>query len=220
MTVQRGAGWTAAIAGLLLLLGIAAASFAPGVASGSGATGAGPVAATACTGAGMMGGADGHMGATGMTGAAGMMGTTDGHMGATGMSGGAGMMGATGMTGPAHMAGGMMGSATGGCPGATPAGAAPIAGATEVRVRATNFAFAPKEIRLPKNEAVNLTLENPAATGVIHDLTVPGLGIHVAAGAGQTATVGLRGLAAGRYDAYCAVAGHADLGMRATVIVD
>lgn len=227
MRAQRVAGWTAVIAGLLLVLGIAAASLVPGVASGSGPTGAGPIAATACAGTGMMGGADGHMGATGMTGAAGMMGTTDGHMGATGMMGGAGMMGATdghmgaaGIMGSAHMAGGMMGSATGGCPGATPAGAAPIAGATEVRVRAANFAFAPKEIRLPKNEAVNLTLENPAATGVVHDLTVPGLGIHVAAGAGRTATVGLRGLAAGRYDAYCAVAGHADLGMRATVIVD
>ncbi len=201
MRAQRVAGWTAAITGLLLVIGIAAASFTPGIASGSGATGAGPVAATACTGTGMMGGADGHMGATGMTGAA-------------------GMMGATGMTGSAHMAGGMMGGTAGGCPGATPAGAAPIAGATDVRVRTTNFAFAPNEIRLPKNEAVNLTLENPAATGVVHDLTVPGLGIHVAAGSGQTATVGLRGLAAGRYEAYCSVAGHADLGMRATVIVD
>lgn len=202
MRAQRVAGWTAAIAGLLLVLGIAVASVAPAGATGPGATQAGPFAATACTGAGMMGTTDGHMGATGTTGA------TDGHMG------GIGMMGS------AHPAGGMMGGATGGCPGATSGGAAPIAGATEVRVRATNFAFAPNEIRLPKNEAVNLTLENPAATGVVHDLTVPGLGIHVAAGSGQTGTVGLRGLAAGRYDAYCSVPGHADLGMRATVIVD
>ncbi len=201
MRAQRVAGWTAAIAGLLLVFGLAAASFAPAVASSVGSTGAGPAAATACTGTGMMG-------------------TTGGHMGATGMLGATGMMGATEMIGSAHMAGGMMGSATGGCSGATPAGAAPIAGATDVRVRATNFAFAPIEIRLPKDEAVNLTLENPAATGVVHDLTVPGLGIHIVAGSGQTATAGLRGLAAGRYDAYCSVPGHADLGMRATVIVE
>lgn len=201
MSAQRVAGWTAVVSGLLLVIGITVASFAPADASGPGATGAGPVAAAACTGTGMMG-------------------TTDGHMGTTGMMGGTGMLGGTGMMGSAHMAGGMMGRAIGGCLGAAPAGAAPIAGATEVRVRATNFAFTPNEIRLPKNEATNLTLENPAASGVVHDLTVPGLGIHVAAGSGQTATVGLRGLAAGRYDAYCSVPGHADLGMRATVIVD
>lgn len=184
MRAQRIAGWTAAIAGLLLVLGIAAASFTPGAVSGAGPGGGGPTGS--CTGSGMMG-------------------TTDGHMGATGMMG---------------SATGMMGSATGSCLGATPAGAAPIAGATEVRVRAANFAFTPTEIRLPKGEAVNLTLENPAATGVVHDFTVAALGIHIAAGAGQTTSVGLRGLAAGRYEAFCSVPGHADLGMRATVIVD
>ena len=212
MSAQRVAGWTAVVSGLLLVIGITVASFAPADASGPGATGAGSVAAAACAGTGMMGSA-------GMMGTAGMMGST-GMMGGTGMIGAAGMMGGTGMMGSAHMAGGMMGRATGGCLGATSAGAAPIAGATEVRVRATNFAFTPNEIRLPRNEATNLTLENPAASGVVHDLTVPGLGIHVAAGSGQTATVGLRGLAAGRYDAYCSVPGHTDLGMRATVIVD
>jgi uncharacterized cupredoxin-like copper-binding protein len=30
--------------------------------------------------------------------------------------------------------------------------------------------------------------------------------------------VGLRGLAAGPYDAYCSVPGHANLGMRAVVV--
>ena len=98
--------------------------------------------------------------------------------------------------------------------------AAAIPGATEVRVQAANFGFTPKEIRLPKGAEVNLTLVNPSGTGVIHDFTVPALGIHVAAAPGETRTVGLRGLAAGRYEAYCSVSGHADLGMRATVVVD
>ncbi len=39
------------------------------------------------------------------------------------------------------------------------------------------------------------------------------------AGAGETKTVGQRGLAAGRYDAYCGVPGHAERGMRATIVV-
>lgn len=124
-----------------------------------------------------------------------------------GMMGGAGHMGGGGM-------GGMMGFGNAG-----PASTA-IPGATEVRAQAANFSFSPNEIRLPKSAEVNLTLSNPAANGVVHDLTVPALGIHVVANAGQTRTIGLRGLAAGRYNAYCSVPGHADLGMRATVVVE
>ncbi len=67
---------------------------------------------------------------------------------------------------------------------------------------------------------MNLTFTNPASTGVVHDFTVPALGIHIVANPGETKTVGLHSLAVGRYDAYCSVPGHADLGMRATVIVE
>jgi heme/copper-type cytochrome/quinol oxidase subunit 2 len=126
---------------------------------------------------------------------------------------GPGMMG-TGRIGPGMMGPGMMGF------GASGPAATAVPGATEVRVQAANFSFTPNEIRLPKGADVNLTLVNPAATGVIHDLTVPALGIHLVANAGETRTVGLRGLAAGRYDAYCSVPGHVDLGMRATIIVE
>lgn len=130
--------------------------------------------------------------------------------GAFGM--GSGMMGTgSGMMG---MGSGMMGFGSSG-PAATA-----IPGASEVRVQASNFAFAPNEIRLPKNADVNLTFSNAAGTGVAHDLTVPSLGIHVVANPGEARTIGLRGLAAGRYDAYCSVAGHTDLGMRAIVIVE
>lgn len=121
---------------------------------------------------------------------------------------GPGMMGGRG-----HM-GGMKGFGNAG-----PASTA-IPGATEVRVQTANFRFSPSEIRLPKDADVNLTLTNPAANGVVHDLTVPALGIHALANTGETRTIGLRGLAAGRYEAYCGTPGHADLGMRATVIVE
>jgi heme/copper-type cytochrome/quinol oxidase subunit 2 len=119
-----------------------------------------------------------------------------------------------GMMGSGPMGPGMMGFGNAG-PAATA-----IPNATETRVQAANFGFTPNEIRLPKGADVNLTLNNPPANGVLHDLTVPALGIHVVANPGETRTVGLRGLAAGRYDAYCSVPGHADLGMRATVIVE
>jgi len=119
-----------------------------------------------------------------------------------------------GMIGNGPMGPGMMGFGNAG-PAATA-----IPSATEVRVQAANFGFAPSEIRLPKGTDLNLTLTNPSANGVVHDLTVPALGIHIVANPGETRTLGLRGLAAGRYDAYCSVPGHADLGMRATVIID
>jgi heme/copper-type cytochrome/quinol oxidase subunit 2 len=116
--------------------------------------------------------------------------------------------------GPGMMGPGMMGFGSSG-----PA-SAPIPGASEVRVEAFNFGFSPSEVHLPKNADVNLTFSVPAANGVVHDFTVPALGIHVVANPGETRTVGLRGLPAGRYDAFCSVPGHAEAGMRATVVVN
>ena len=95
-----------------------------------------------------------------------------------------------------------------------------IPDAREVRVQAKNFGFTPSEIHVAKNQALNLTLTNPTDTGVVHDLSVPALSIHIAASPGSAATIGLRDLPAGRYDGYCSVPGHAELGMRAVVIVE
>ena len=131
---------------------------------------------------------------------------------------GPGMMG-SGQMGPGMMGSGQMGPGMMGFGASGPAATA-IPGATEVRVQAANFSFTPSEVRLSKGADVNLTLVNSAANGAVHDLTVPALGIHIVANAGETRTAGLRGLAAGRYDAYCSVPGHADLGMRATVVVE
>jgi plastocyanin len=126
-----------------------------------------------------------------------------------------------GMMGAGHMVPGIIGRGPGmmGFGSSGPAATA-IPGATEVRVQAANFSFSPTEIKLPKGVDVNLTFSNPSTTGVVHDLTVPALGIHIVANPGEARTVGLRGLVAGRYDAYCSVPGHADLGMRATVVVE
>ena len=97
-------------------------------------------------------------------------------------------------------------------------GAAPaIPGAPEVAVTAKDIHFGVSEIRLPSNE-VNLTLRND---GVLpHDLTIPTIGVHIAAGSGESITTGLRDLPKGRYTGYCGVSGHADAGMRLVVVVD
>jgi heme/copper-type cytochrome/quinol oxidase subunit 2 len=138
-------------------------------------------------------------------------------VGATGSARGAAITGfpmGPGMMGPSMVGPGMMGFGSSG-----PA-SSPIPGASEVRVEALNFGFSPSEVHLPKNADVNLTFSVPAANGVVHDFTVPALGIHVVANPGETRTVGLRGLPAGRYDAFCSVPGHAEAGMRATVVVN
>ena len=97
--------------------------------------------------------------------------------------------------------------------GASPA----IAGASEVVVTATDIHFSVSELHLPAGD-VNLTLRND---GVLrHDLTIPALGVHIAANSGQTVTTGLRNLPKGHYDGFCSVSGHADAGMRLAVIVD
>jgi len=121
--------------------------------------------------------------------------------------------------GPGAMGGYPMGPGMMGFGGSGPAASA-IPGATEIRVDAFNFGFSPSEVRLPKNTDVNLTLSNPGANGVLHDLTVPALGIHVVANAGETRTIGLRGLPPGRYDAYCSVPGHAASGMVARLVIE
>jgi len=145
----------------------------------------------------------------GMSAGSGMTGMTMG----SGMGSGMGMMGSNGMgagmMGPGHMYG------WGGTSTATSSAAIP--GASEVRVTAGEFTLSPAEIVLPASGAVNLTLDNRGA--LPHDLTIPALGVRIVAAGGQTQTVGLRDLPAGTYTAYCSIPGHADAGMRATVIV-
>jgi hypothetical protein len=92
-----------------------------------------------------------------------------------------------------------------------------IAGAAEVVVTAKDIHFSVSELRLPAR-AVNLTLRND---GILpHDLTLPALGVRIAAGSGETVTTGLRDLPVGRYSGYCGVSGHADAGMELVVIVE
>lgn len=172
--IQWLAGWTALVAGALLLGAIAASLVSSAGSWSVGSTGSGNWMAG--RGPGMVG---------------------------------SGMMMMPGMIGMMGWSGSAPTSVT-----------SPIAGAPEVRVQAANFSFTPGEIRLPKDAVVNLTLVNPASTGVVHDLTVPALGVHLVASADETSTVGLRALPAGRYLAYCSVPGHADAGMRATVVVE
>lgn len=120
------------------------------------------------------------------------------------------------MMGGGHMGPGMMGGGHMGYGGTSSGTTAPIAGAPTATVTTSEFAFSPSTITLASREA-DLTLVNKGT--VVHDLTVPALGVRVVAAAGQTTTVGLRDLPTGTYAGYCSVPGHAEAGMRITVVV-
>ncbi len=103
-------------------------------------------------------------------------------------------------------------------PGGTSSqGMAPIAGAPTVGVEATEFAFEPNRVVTDAGE-VNIALVNRGT--MLHDLTIPALGVHLAAGRGETTTVGLSGLNRGEYPILCTVPGHAEAGMVGVLVVE
>jgi uncharacterized cupredoxin-like copper-binding protein len=94
---------------------------------------------------------------------------------------------------------------------------APIPGAPQVRVTGTEFSFAPAEVTIPAGRRVNLVLENDGKQP--HDLTVPDLGIYIAAAPGGRTATGLRADEPGRYALFCSLPGHREAGMSATLVV-
>ena len=126
-------------------------------------------------------------------------------------------IGATAGPGFMHsMMGGGMGSMMG--RGDTErSGAPPVSGARELRVSAREFSFSPAEIRLRVGEAVNVVFDNQGS--MFHTMTISGLGVDLRANDGDQIGAALPGDRAGSYPFICMVSGHADAGMRGTVIV-
>jgi heme/copper-type cytochrome/quinol oxidase subunit 2 len=103
--------------------------------------------------------------------------------------------------------------------GSAPDPSAPaIEGAPEVTVVGTEFGFTPDVITVTQGEPVNVTFVNDGR--ILHDFTVPELGISVQAGPGQEATVGFNPKEAGVYSVVCTLPGHASQGMTATLVVE
>ncbi len=99
------------------------------------------------------------------------------------------------------------------------ANAAVRAGAREISIRGTSFAFSPKAINIAANENVTIVL---TATDAEHDVTIEGaagIGHIVHAQAGKTARGGLKIAAPGTYTFFCSVSGHRKAGMVGTVTV-
>ena len=92
-----------------------------------------------------------------------------------------------------------------------------VEGARRIEVNATSFAFDPDEIEITAGEDVAIVL---SSEDILHDFTVDGLDVHVAADRGETAEGGLRADEPGEYTYYCTIAGHRDAGMAGTLIVE
>ena len=114
--------------------------------------------------------------------------------------------------------------------------------AQEVTVTTSDqFAFDPSEITVTAGHPVHLTLDNSGAA-LLHDWNIDDIpvehvavdgvahehegdgdmepALHVAADAGDTATIEFTPLEAGEYAFYCTVPGHREAGMEGTLIVE
>ena len=88
------------------------------------------------------------------------------------------------------------------------------AGATQVSL--SEFAITPASIAAPLNG--KLVVANSGAA--VHNFTIEGTSIHTKdLQPGASATVDLKGIKAGSYTAFCAIAGHRQAGMQATVVI-
>jgi plastocyanin len=95
--------------------------------------------------------------------------------------------------------------------------ALPVAGAPTIEVEATEFAFQPDRLVIDAGGTVNLTLVNRG--GLVHDLSIPELDVHLVAASEETTTTGLEVSEAGEYPMVCTVPGHAEAGMIGLIVV-
>ncbi len=109
----------------------------------------------------------------------------------------------------------MGGFSTGDDSGEVPAA---IEGAPEVTVVGTEFAFTPDVVTLAQGEPVNVTFVNDGR--LPHDFVVPELDIHVAAGPGERATIGLTPEETGVFPIVCTLPGHANRGMSGSLAIE
>ena len=89
--------------------------------------------------------------------------------------------------------------------------------APAIEVEATEFAFRPERVVIETGTTLNLTLVNHGR--LVHDLSIPELGLQLVAPPGRAATTALRVTEAGEYEMLCTVPGHAQAGMVGSIVV-
>jgi uncharacterized cupredoxin-like copper-binding protein len=114
--------------------------------------------------------------------------------------------------------------------------AATDTGARQVTLTMSSLSFSPSEIRVKVGQPVRLTLQNNDTLlhdfssmdamvkvmhgeGAAHDMDSE-MSMHVAAEAGQQATLEFKPTQTGTYEFFCSVAGHKEAGMLGKLIVE
>ena len=95
---------------------------------------------------------------------------------------------------------------------------APVPEASTIEVVATDLRFDPTTVTITAGDTVNLALVNDGRA--FHDLTIPALGFLLDAEAGEETSGSLTVDEPGTYEFECSVPGHAEAGMRGTLIVE
>ena len=101
--------------------------------------------------------------------------------------------------------------------GSTSSNTEVVDGAREVEVAAGDLWFDPASVEVTAGKPVNLRLVNTGEA--FHDLTVPAADVVLAAEPGKQAVGAVEFTEPGRYEFYCSVPGHAQGGMRGTIVV-
>jgi uncharacterized cupredoxin-like copper-binding protein len=129
---------------------------------------------------------------------------------------------------PGHKEAGMVGTLTvaegAALPGGESAAAEPPAASGEqpaaapaaVSITSKDIAFEPKEVTIPANVPVAVSLPNAGA--IAHNFSIDALGVSVDQPVGSTGDVTINA-APGEYQYYCNVPGHKEAGMIGTLIV-
>lgn len=93
----------------------------------------------------------------------------------------------------------------------------PVSGAPEQIVEAGDLWFAPDRVEIEAGRTTNLVLDNTGRA--FHDLSIPGLDLHLDARPGETTSTAVRVTESGTYEFTCTVPGHAAAGMRGELVV-
>lgn len=93
----------------------------------------------------------------------------------------------------------------------------PFAGARTIEIVARDFTYNPSEITVRAGEAVNIQVVNQGT--VVHDLMIPGIGIHFMVPVGQSATSGFKVNRPGAYEFFCGIPGPREAGMIGKITV-
>ncbi len=103
------------------------------------------------------------------------------------------------------------------CSGGASSSSSGSSSGPEVKIALSDFKFAPDKIEIAANTVVKFTAKNSGS--VEHDISIDSLGFKLLVPTAREVSKNIGPLQPGTYPIYCAVVGHKELGMIATLTV-